>query len=1050
MSLLDAIRRGWWSGWAEFPELVAGGAGLVESIIPGDAPDDPLERLKDWGNQAARGLRLEGGGGTSEGLLEKITEGLGAAPGQLSALAPFMLGAGAAIPAGAAGAAIATPALAFGAHGLIRHGDEGLASAVGHGLRGAAEGAAFGGIGKIAGRIGSGLAPEARDLLMMQLKRKAAHAAGVGGLVGGMTGLHGGTLEESVAAGTTMGLLGMISSGKYKDPTLSMAEKVGKVAPEILEYDRTRPLPDLAERTVVGRQAGGLGSAEAAGLRAKPPGSPLRVPRDRTEFKSMPREQQEAFTRQYVEQGGEYRKYSYGEMESATRKGALDADGNQTVKIDPYMVFDYAKRHFELEKEIDTAASRLRRAAAAEDAVEVNMRKNHLDALYAERLAQDLPYGGVKSVAGAALNAIKLAKRNSPEWYKAVELWQKKLGTKMSEEVIDLARMSEGSPELLSRLGRAIDTPKLFDYFQEYWINGLLSGYPTQMVNTLSNALRGSIDVVEKGVALKMEARKGIISKAQARGEIMADIHAGMNSMWTAAKVFAKMLNEEYDLPKEYPQYAAHRLRSKLDYDTRVIPGKVGKVIRFPGAALQAMDIAFKIIAGDRYAASTAYRMASKMVKDGEIKPEQFEAKINELRGLGGNDPHPEILKAMKTNAQRLTFTEPLSRAGQTALKLRDQELFGVRPGVMVLPFVSTPWNVIKQSVARSPLGILRMKSLKVKYDNKEITPHEYYREVAATTMGTAITVGLVGLAKAGFVTGGGPVNQQDRQNLLATGWRPYSIKVGDAYFQMQRLEPFGTILGMAGDIAELGDSEDKLGKMIATIKDNVTDKSFLYGLESLAKAFSNPEQFGSTYYKQVSGSLVPTFFAKAAQAVDPYMRQVEPLGATVGVPDAMAYRIPGLSQALPQRTTAFGELVERWGTLGVDSPLQRIVGGAQSLVSAVPVSAEREDRAVEKEFNRLRAYPGMPPSAPKRTKRIVLRGVHGENVELTNEERQVYDRYHQKAKQHLSRVINSTRWASVPDPLKAKMLKKVYDRYRSAANKEINLMIRRRTTVGN
>ena len=95
MSLLDSLKRGWWSGWAEFPELVAGGAGLLESIIPGDRPDDPLERLQRWGEESAQGLRAEGGGGESVGLLEKITEGLGAAPGTLASMAPFMYGGGA-------------------------------------------------------------------------------------------------------------------------------------------------------------------------------------------------------------------------------------------------------------------------------------------------------------------------------------------------------------------------------------------------------------------------------------------------------------------------------------------------------------------------------------------------------------------------------------------------------------------------------------------------------------------------------------------------------------------------------------------------------------------------------------------------------------------------------------------------------------------------------------------------------------------------------------------------------------------------------------------
>jgi hypothetical protein len=429
---------------------------------------------------------------------------------------------------------------------------------------------------------------------------------------------------------------------------------------------------------------------------------------------------------------------------------------------------------------------------------------------------------------------------------------------------------------------------------------------------------------------------------------------------------------------------------------------------------------------------------------------------MDKLNGVGeGNMPHMDVLKAMKENAQRLTFTSPLGAGMQKVLSVRDIEipipiLGDARPGTMLIPFVSTPWNVIKAAVARSPLGLLRLKSLKQKYKNKGMTPQEYYREMAATWMGTTLTVALIGAAKAGFVTGGGPVNQQDRQNLLSTGWRPYSLKFGDTYLQLQRLEPLGTILGMAGDIAELGDSDDKAGKIIATIKDNMTDKSFLYGLETFAKAFSNPEQFGAIYLRQMQGSMVPTFFAKVAQAVDPYQRQQEAFGATAGVPDSMAYRIPGVSMALPLKSSALGEPRERWGVGSADSVLAKIVSGAQSMTSAMPISIGREDREVEKEFNRLRGHKGMPPSMPRRTKKLKLRGVDGTDVELTTEEYAIYDRYHAMAKDQLAKMIASPQYARIPEALQAQMLLKTYRKYRAAANKQVNSMIMRRTTVGN
>jgi hypothetical protein len=343
----------------------------------------------------------------------------------------------------------------------------------------------------------------------------------------------------------------------------------------------------------------------------------------------------------------------------------------------------------------------------------------------------------------------------------------------------------------------------------------------------------------------------------------------------------------------------------------------------------------------------------------------------------------------------------------------------------------------------------LRLKSLKNRYDSKQINQAEYYRELTGTLMGTAVWGGLVGMANAGVITGGGPTNYAERQNLIARGWRPYSIKIADAYIPLQRIEPLGTVLGMAGDAVEFGSSDDKTSKAIAIVKDNMTDKAFLYGLESFAKAFANPEQFGSTYYRQMSGSIVPTFFAKAAQAFDPYQRIQEPFGAETGIPDAMAYRVPFVSRALPARTTSLGEKAEKWGTFGTETTTDKILSGVQSVLSVAPVSGVRPNTEVEKELNRLRSYRGTPPASPRRTKKMVLKGVTGENVKLTDDEYAIYDRYHQMAKKQMHNMITSSRWERIPDPMKAKMLDKVYRKHRTAASKQITMLVRRRTSVG-
>jgi len=77
------------------------------------------------------------------------------------------------------------------------------------------------------------------------------------------------------------------------------------------------------------------------------------------------------------------------------------------------------------------------------------------------------------------------------------------------------------------------------------------------------------------------------------------------------------------------------------------------------------------------------------------------------------------------------------------------------------------------------------------------------------------------------------------------------------------------------------------------------------------------------------------------------------------------------------------------------------------------------------------------------------LKGAGGESVKLTDEEYEQYNIWHQQAKQHMGRIIGTAQYQRLPDSMKAKLLRSVYDKYRSAANKRIVAMVRKRTSVG-
>jgi hypothetical protein len=118
-------------------------------------------------------------------------------------------------------------------------------------------------------------------------------------------------------------------------------------------------------------------------------------------------------------------------------------------------------------------------------------------------------------------------------------------------------------------------------------------------------------------------------------------------------------------------------------------------------------------------------------------------------------------------------------------------------------------------------------------------------------------------LAMGGHITGSAPTDPQERKALFATGWKPYSIRVGNKYVSYQGYEPVETILGFAADsvniYGNIVNSEDEAKwqkfnqKMMASLMNNFLDKAaFRTGLRQLAY-LSSPDENGADYAKAMA-----------------------------------------------------------------------------------------------------------------------------------------------------------------------------------------------------
>jgi hypothetical protein len=271
--------------------------------------------------------------------------------------------------------------------------------------------------------------------------------------------------------------------------------------------------------------------------------------------------------------------------------------------------------------------------------------------------------------------------------------------------------------------------------------------------------------------------------------------------------------------------------------------------------------------------------------------------------------------------------------------------------------------------------------------------------------------MGFALAAKEGFITGGGPSEPDKLQNRMRTGWKPYSVHVGDQYISYQRLEPFASILGMAADFVEVADektSGDKANKIVGTIMSNFADASFLRGVADFSAAWHDPKRYASEFVRGLAESTVPNIVAKTAQAIDPVSRETKALSL-----DPIINRIPGLSKTLPERKAGTGETQMKQGASAIErfaSPFSR--------------SADKGPAAdLERIFEESDFIPSRPP------REVTIQGSGGRKVELTQEERDFLAKADEKVTERLRRAVQSSEFKRLDPVRKKSFLRSQYQR---------------------
>jgi hypothetical protein len=495
----------------------------------------------------------------------------------------------------------------------------------------------------------------------------------------------------------------------------------------------------------------------------------------------------------------------------------------------------------------------------------------------------------------------------------------KKMAVMFAEE-IDAGRLTLDNPYQVMNFLNSFTKPGAMDYVLEIWVNSILSGPKTHLINTISNVITTLTAPVERGLAAGVEfgmARLGGRQRERFFGEVPADLFGAFAGLREGVRAGLETFRWGVN-----PTAA-----SKWEFRASAFKGIKGRIIRFPGTALEAADAFFYEVNFRAALNANAYRQAKMEGKLGA-------GRVERIAELLGNPTQKMIKTAQETAEYRLFRNDPGDFANWI---MRGRTKWPVLR--FVIPFMRTPVNIFKFGMARSPLGVAnpalyrsplegaalrsplaggRLRSpitgLRGNIRSPVAATAENADRIGRIALGGIIAGSVAGLVAQGVITGAPPEGKKARDMFYAQGKQPYSIKIGNKWVSWRRLEPINATLLQITSLYDAwqykdADIGEKAGMVAANIAMSTTSLPYMTGLSSVLNAITQPGRYGSNYFNRYAASIGTPYSAAlrtGAQMIDPTIRRPTTLG------QHFMAGIPGLTRFVPPIIAPTGVPAER------------------------------------------------------------------------------------------------------------------------------------------
>lgn len=502
-------------------------------------------------------------------------------------------------------------------------------------------------------------------------------------------------------------------------------------------------------------------------------------------------------------------------------------------------------------------------------------------------------------------------------------------GNATVDELVEAVLMAGTDRKMLREIASPTRYAMVRDALVSLYIKNILSGPTTQIVNAIGNLSTTLAHPATKilGGALSRDTitmREGVKQYGFMMAESSHALSMAIEAYKRGENILDPAISKFHADGRFSDALTAHNISGGVvpdDSITGYLANGVFKVI--DGVSTRALSASDEFFKQTLYASELTARAWADGVSQG-LKGDALAAYIKQQRDAGFAttlDGAPNTANATGANSQAAlevarfnTFTSGVKKDGIASEILSTTNKFPELK--FAVPFVRVISNLMTYTGNMTPGINFLMSSYK---DAIARGGREAVVAKGRVALGAALWSYSLHMAAGGQITGAGPIksdgspDHKKRQMLQQSGWKPYSVKIGDTYFPLDRLDPFGlpfVVAASAYDKFQVGARDeqawvDVAGAMSFALGHVMLDKQYMKGLADFFEALNDETgRMGTAYLSRIAANIaIPNFVNQAVtQQNDNLMREAR------GFVETLIRRTPYASEDLSARRMPWGE----------------------------------------------------------------------------------------------------------------------------------------------